>query len=66
MGNFHKIRIGKITIEPNIMATTYKLPLIHTDPFDRFLIWEAINNKLTLISLDEKVKKYESFGLSSI
>ena len=53
-------------IEPNIMATTYKLPLIHTDPFDRFLIWEAINSKFKLISVDEKVKKYESFGLSVV
>jgi PIN domain nuclease of toxin-antitoxin system len=53
-------------IEPHIMATTYKLPLIHNDPFDRFLIWEAINSKFTLISLDEKVKSYESFGLSII
>jgi PIN domain nuclease of toxin-antitoxin system len=50
-------------IEPSIMASNYKLPAIHKDPFDRFLIWEAIKNDFVLINSDEKIKKYESFGL---
>jgi PIN domain nuclease of toxin-antitoxin system len=24
------------------LITSYKLPIYHKDPFDRFLIWEAI------------------------
>jgi PIN domain nuclease of toxin-antitoxin system len=53
-------------IEPKIMATAYKLPMIHRDPFDRFLIWESMCSGLTLISVDEAVKKYESQGLNVV
>jgi PIN domain nuclease of toxin-antitoxin system len=35
----------------------------HRDPFDRILIWQAIQNNLTLITDDENIKKYESEGL---
>lgn len=35
----------------------------HTDPFDRYLIAEAINYKLTLISHDSKFPSYRSYGL---
>ena len=35
----------------------------HKDPFDRMLIWQAIQNKYTLISADSNVKKYTTDGL---
>jgi PIN domain nuclease of toxin-antitoxin system len=35
----------------------------HKDPFDRMLIWQAIRNNYTLISVDANVKKYTSEGL---
>ena len=35
----------------------------HRDPFDRMLIWQAIRNNYTLISIDKNVKKYKSEGL---
>src|SRR5581483_7064764 len=35
----------------------------HKDPFDRMLIWQAISNNFTLISIDSDVKKYVSEGL---
>lgn len=38
----------------------------HKDPFDRMLIWQAINRNVTLISKDEKVAKYSSAGLKVI
>jgi PIN domain nuclease of toxin-antitoxin system len=50
-------------IEPKTMATGYKLPAIHKDPFDRFLIWEAICNKFILISTDKDIKKYENLNV---
>ncbi|MCL2100708.1 MAG: type II toxin-antitoxin system VapC family toxin [Fibromonadales bacterium] len=53
-------------IEPKTMATVYKLPVIHRDPFDRFLIWEAIGSGFALISADEAIKKYNSLGLTVI
>lgn len=35
----------------------------HKDPFDRMLIWQAIQSNYTLISSDNNVKKYISAGL---
>lgn len=35
----------------------------HRDPFDRMLIWQAIQNKFTFISADEQINKYGSEGL---
>jgi PIN domain nuclease of toxin-antitoxin system len=38
----------------------------HKDPFDRMLIWQAIQNDYTLISHDSNVKKYTSEGLKML
>lgn len=35
----------------------------HRDPFDRMLIWQAINNHYTLISADKTIQKYITEGL---
>lgn len=35
----------------------------HKDPFDRMLIWQAIRNNYTLVSIDKNIKMYESEGL---
>ena len=35
----------------------------HKDPFDRMLIWQAISNDYTLLSVDIQAKKYVSEGL---
>jgi PIN domain nuclease of toxin-antitoxin system len=44
----------------------YKLPTYHKDPFDRFLIWEAIRNDFVLLSVDDKMKQYEQDGLKIV
>ena len=45
-------------------STYYKLPNeYHKDPFDRLLIWEAIQNNYRLLTRDANIKEYESFGL---
>jgi len=36
-----------------------KLPFIHKDPFDRLLISTAIAEKMTLITIDENIQKYD-------
>jgi len=46
------------------LATNYKLPIHHKDPFDRFLIWEAIRNHFVLISCDENMELYRKEGLN--
>ena len=38
----------------------------HKDPFDRMLIWQAINNGYILISNDKEIKKYTTEGLKVI
>ncbi|MDR3238413.1 MAG: type II toxin-antitoxin system VapC family toxin [Spirochaetia bacterium] len=45
------------------LITSYKLPMRHKDPFDRFLIWEAIRNNFTLMSVDNNIEMYQKDGL---
>ncbi|RPH83749.1 MAG: type II toxin-antitoxin system VapC family toxin [Desulfobacteraceae bacterium] len=48
-------------------ATFYRLPKRgHKDPFDRLIIWQAIQNKLPLISKDEGFKGYRTSGLKLV
>ena len=45
-------------------STYHKLKAVHhKDPFDRMLIWQAIQNNYTMISVDGNVNKYVSEGL---
>jgi len=38
----------------------------HKDPFDRMLIWQAKSLGMPILSKDEKIKLYESEGISVI
>jgi len=38
----------------------------HKDPFNRMLIWQAINDELILISSDKKIEQYKDDGLKII
>jgi PIN domain nuclease of toxin-antitoxin system len=45
-------------------SSFHKLPkLTHKDPFDRIIIWQAIQRKMTLVSKDRDFKTYHKFGL---
>ncbi len=45
-------------------STCHKLKTVyHKDPFDRMLIWQAIQNGYSMISVDKNIKKYVSEGL---
>src|SRR5699024_9445877 len=46
-------------------TSTYHLlqSVYHKDPFDRMLIWQALQNDYTLISKDAVMKQYRSIGL---
>ena len=55
-----------LPISPSEAASFHKLPrLLHKDPFDRFIIWQAIQRKMTLISKDREFKEYQKFGLKT-
>ena len=44
----------------------YKLPrLEHKDPFDRMIVWQAIQRKIVLISKDYDINEYQKFGLKT-
>ncbi len=38
----------------------------HRDPFDRMLIWQAVQENVILISKDENISKYSDMGLRVI
>jgi PIN domain nuclease of toxin-antitoxin system len=41
------------------------LPLLHKDPFDRMLIAQAKNNKLTIITNDKVIPTYDVITMSA-
>jgi len=56
-----------LNIKPDEVSTFYKLPsTLHKDPFDRLVIWQAIQNKMTLISKDTNFDDYIQLGLRFI
>jgi PIN domain nuclease of toxin-antitoxin system len=48
------------------LITSYKLPIYHKDPFDRFLIWEAIRNDFILLSTGKNMELYKKEGLKVV
>ncbi|MCL2087988.1 MAG: type II toxin-antitoxin system VapC family toxin [Oscillospiraceae bacterium] len=48
-----------LPIKDEYMEQLFRLPLIHRDPFDRLIIATAIDEKLTLITADENIQKYD-------
>jgi PIN domain nuclease of toxin-antitoxin system len=53
-------------VEPADAATSYQLPKLHKDPFDRLLIWEALRHNFTLLSVDDSIKQYQKIGLNLV
>jgi PIN domain nuclease of toxin-antitoxin system len=53
-------------IDKRNIVTNYKLPMHHKDPFDRYLIWEAIKNNFILLSVDDAMEQYKNEGLKAI
>ena len=50
-------------IENLDLISSYKLPIHHKDPFDRFLIWESIQNDFIFMTADERMDLYKKEGL---
>ena len=47
----------------NELSTFYKLPKEHKDPFDRIMVWQAINSQMYFLTRDGKASAYEKYGL---
>jgi PIN domain nuclease of toxin-antitoxin system len=48
------------------VITNYQLPLRHKDPFDRLLIWTALRNDLTFLTVDRTAARYAKDGLKCV
>ena len=57
--------LGIICLNEQESSSLHRLPAVegHKDPFDRMLIWQAINRGMTLISNDKAFEHYRSCGL---
>ena len=50
--------ISILDIRPKHLDLIGRLPKIHSDPFDRLIIAQAISEKLTVVSKDQKFRNY--------
>ena len=50
--------IRTIPIRVEYFDVIQKLPLIHSDPFDRLILATALQDKLVILSNDQKMKLY--------
>jgi PIN domain nuclease of toxin-antitoxin system len=59
----HRCELLPLTVQA--AATFHRLPLLgnHRDPFDRMLVWQAIQHELTLVSRDRAMEAYQTAGL---
>jgi len=66
IGGVEGLGIKNITPSPDQYASYFLLPKIdrHKDPFDRMIIWHAIQGGLTLVSSDSKMSEYKIHGLN--
>ncbi len=54
-----------LTPSPGLVTSFHQLPAVrnHKDPFDRMLIWQAIQGGFTLLSHDRQLGDYKIHGL---
>lgn len=53
-----------LPLNPDEAASFHGLPInAHRDPFDRMLVWQAIERSMTLLSRDETLAQYREQGL---
>ena len=51
-------RIKSLTVNESSLKSLVSLPDLHRDPFDRVLISQALNDNLTLVTIDTEILKY--------
>ena len=57
--NVNESNIQMINLTPEEAISYHKLPITeHKDPFDRMLIWQAIQNDYHFMTEDTLIKKY--------
>lgn len=53
-------RIADLPLDEPSVRQLSTLPAIHRDPFDRMLICQALEHRLTIITVDEVFQKYSA------
>lgn len=53
-------QIKSLPLDEDSVTNLAQLPALHTDPFDRMLICQAIQHDLTLASTDDAVRNYSA------
>ncbi|MBK8508521.1 MAG: type II toxin-antitoxin system VapC family toxin [Candidatus Competibacteraceae bacterium] len=67
LGVASAMHLELLQLSPDELASFHRLPRVaHKDPFDRLIIWQALQNKLILISGDQRLSDYDSLGLKVI
>jgi PIN domain nuclease of toxin-antitoxin system len=55
-----------MALDDQTAPTFYKLPReLHKDPFDRLVVWQAISQRVVLITKDKKLSSYKGHGLKT-
>ena len=60
------LEIIPVNVHHVVRLETFEREAIHKDPFDRLLIAQCIEERLTFITSDGKVNLYEKYGLDYI
>ena len=68
IGGIQRLGLNLITPTTEQYSAYYLLPKIknHKDPFDRMIIWHAMQSGVTLLSSDLKFAEYKPHGLNVI
>jgi PIN domain nuclease of toxin-antitoxin system len=51
-------QIASLALDENSVVQLAKLPPLHRDPFDRMLVCQALQNGLTIATVDSAVRAY--------
>lgn len=60
------LEIIPVNVHHIVRLETLEREAVHKDPFDRLLIAQCIDERLTFITSDSKVNLYEKYGLDFI
>jgi PIN domain nuclease of toxin-antitoxin system len=62
-----EMRLTLIAPDAEESASFHRLPpMLHRDPFDRMLVWQAIQRQLVLITKDAALPAYAQSGLKTL
>ncbi len=51
-------QISSLTLDESSVSQLAKFPSIHRDPFDRMLICQAVEHRMTIVTVDNIISSY--------